>query len=72
VQKQELTNQGRRRLHAAETRITKARRALDEAEKAWARLVRDDLGQAAVARELGLTPQALWDRLKAIERRAER
>jgi hypothetical protein len=72
VQRQELTQQGKRRLRAAEARIAKAELDLDEARRAWAKLVRDELGQAAVAREMGLTPQALWDRLRAVDRGSRR
>lgn len=49
-------------------RLEAAERAIDRAEAAWARAVRE-LGIAACARHLGITPQALSSRLRVIERR---
>jgi hypothetical protein len=55
-----LTPRNRRRLLAATERIERDRRE-------WARLVRE-LGVAASARALNLTPQAVSQRLRTIER----
>jgi|SoimicmetaTmtLPB_FD_contig_51_4901514_length_1598_multi_2_in_0_out_0_2 DNA-binding transcriptional regulator LsrR (DeoR family) len=46
--------------------MEKAEKDLNEARIAWAATVRD-LGQAAVARELGLTSQGIAERLRVIE-----
>ncbi|HXF73764.1 MAG TPA: hypothetical protein VNO79_14280 [Actinomycetota bacterium] len=59
-----LTAAERRRLETAARRIL-------EAEEAWARTVRE-LGIAACARSMGITPQALASRLRRIERREGR
>ncbi len=58
-----LTRREARELDAAERNIREARLA-------WARTVRR-LGIAACARELGITPQALAQRLATVERFAE-
>jgi hypothetical protein len=50
----------------ATARMEKAEKDLNEARIAWAATVRD-LGQAAVARELGLTSQGIAERLRVIE-----
>jgi len=55
-----LTPAQARRLEAAAARI-------DRSRKEWAAVVRQ-LGVAPCARELGITPQALSERLKRIER----
>src|SRR5436309_796988 len=62
----ELTEAGKKRLHAAEARVERARVAFFNAQMEWARVVRD-LGQAAVSREMMITPQAVADRLCRIE-----
>lgn len=48
-------------------RLVAAERAIDRAEVAWAATVRE-LGIAACARHMGITPQALSSRLRVIER----
>ena len=71
VPRQELTKEGRRKLAAANARIERGEPDLAAARKAWAGLVRE-LGQAAMAREMGATPQAIAERLKTIERGSHR
>jgi DNA-binding Lrp family transcriptional regulator len=71
VPRQELSGRDLRRLEAAERRLERARSALAEAEAAWAAVVRE-VGQAAVARRLGISSQALSERLRRIERRGTR
>lgn len=56
------------RREAADLRT--AERNIRDARVAWARTVRR-LGVAACARELGITPQALGQRLATVERLAE-
>ena len=55
----------RKSLLALEARIERLERDLVVARKAWAELV-EEAGQAAVARELGLSRQAVAERLKRI------
>ncbi len=71
VPRQMLTPAQVRRLEALERRAERAREELDRAEAAWAAYVRE-VGQAAVARRLGVSDQALSDRLRRIERRVSR
>jgi DNA-binding transcriptional regulator LsrR (DeoR family) len=68
VPRQTLTRAQERRLEALERRIERARAELEAAEAAWAAYVRE-VGQAAVARRLGITDQALSERIRRIERR---
>ena len=63
VEQEKLTAAERRRLRKATERI-------DQARVDWARTVRE-LGIAACAREIGITPQALHARVKTIERSAK-
>jgi hypothetical protein len=56
---QVLTDAERRRLAAAEAKVSKA-------EREWAAVVRA-LGIAACSREMGLTPQGLLRRIQKIE-----
>lgn len=65
VQRQQLTPAERQRLERSIEKITRAEDALIDARIAWADLV-EQLGQAACAREMGLTPAALWARLDAV------
>jgi hypothetical protein len=65
-----LTTTERRRLLKAEARVKSARASLDEARRQWAAVVRE-VSAAAAARELGITRQAVADRLKAAERSTE-
>jgi hypothetical protein len=64
VQRQELTSAQRRKLQRALERIDRAEAEVWEARKTWALLVRDELGQAACAREMGLTDAAIWARIQ--------
>jgi len=64
VQRQTLTPGQKRRLQRAEARIARAEDDLREARGAWVVVVQE-LGQAACARELNITPQAVFDRLKS-------
>lgn len=61
----------RRRLLAAAARVERARERLEEAERTFAAEVRS-LGISACSRELGLSRQALRQRILRIERRRER
>ena len=54
----QLTREQRRRLQAAS-------RAIEKAEREWAELARE-YGYAPVAREIGLTPEAVRKRVKRI------
>ncbi len=67
MQRQKLTKADQRRLHAAQARLEKAEGDLTKTRAAWADLVRE-LGQAACARELDLTPQAVYERLRSWKR----
>jgi hypothetical protein len=66
----QLTARDKRRVLAAEARVRAAREALDEARREWATVVRE-VTPAAAARALGITRQAVADRLKAAEREKE-
>ena len=66
--RRELTPAERQRLLRLTERIGRLDRELTKAKREWAGLVRR-LGPAAVGREMGLTRQAVAERLKAIERR---
>lgn len=68
LSQQKLSKAGERRLAAAERAITKAEGDLSAARQAWAETVRE-LGISAVARSLGVTPAAISERIKVIERR---
>ena len=59
------------RLAKAEDRFHSVEADLVKAKLDWAKLVRG-LGVSAVARELGVTPQAVSDGVKAAERASER
>jgi hypothetical protein len=59
------------RLAKAEDRIHSVEADLAKAKLEWVKLVRG-LGISAVARELGETPQAVSDRVKAAERTSQR
>jgi len=64
-----LTASERRRILRAEAQLQAARKALDEARREWAAVARE-VTPAAAARELGISRQAVADRLKAAERHA--
>lgn len=59
VRQRVLSDAERRRLTAAEGKVAKA-------EREWSALVRS-IGIAAVARDMGLTPQGLLRRIQKIE-----
>ena len=67
IPQSKLTASSRRRLAAASRKVGTAERGLAAARRSWAVLVRE-LGISACARELGITPQALSERVKTIER----
>jgi uncharacterized protein (UPF0335 family) len=66
----ELTAGERRRLHRATERIERLEADLGQVRREWADLV-EELSQAAVGRELGLSRQAIAARVKVI-RKAQR
>lgn len=66
--RRELTAAERQRLLRLTERMRSLDRELTKAKREWAGLVRK-LGLAAVGREMGLSRQAVAERLKAIERR---
>jgi hypothetical protein len=66
-----LTAADRRALAAIERKIEIAESVLEAARVEWAALVRE-IGIGAVAREKGLTAAAISDRVRLIEKRAER
>jgi predicted transcriptional regulator len=66
--KMELSAKDRRRLHALNARMEQAEADLEQVRQEWAKFVRA-VGQAPVAREMDLTPQAVGDRIRNIERR---
>lgn len=68
---QRLTAAERRRLLVVERKVERARADLELARERWAVVVRE-LGISAVSRELGVTVQALSQRVGAIERGTER
>ena len=63
----QLSEHGRKQLAAAERGVADAEKKLLEARR-YAAMVRE-LGQGACAREMGLTSQAISDRIRTIERR---
>jgi hypothetical protein len=70
-QRRELTRGERQRLRRLGARIESLEAQLATARTAWAALV-EEAGQAAVARELGITRQAVASRLRAIRTRRGR
>ena len=64
---QQLSDAERNRLERSLARIEGAETVLDERRREFAALVRE-LGISACARALGITPQALSERIKTIER----
>ncbi len=68
VQRQKLTKIQQRKLAQVQARLVKADADQQAARKAWAALV-EELGQAAVARELDMTPQAVYERVRSWGRR---
>jgi hypothetical protein len=67
--RRDLTTTEKRHLHSLEGRIARLETELQATRREWAELV-EEAGQAAVARELGVTRQAIADRLRRI--RADR
>jgi hypothetical protein len=70
LEQKRLTDGERRRLERALARIENAEAGVVEARAAFAALVRE-LGISASARAMGVTPQALSERVKTIERSAK-
>jgi DNA-binding transcriptional regulator LsrR (DeoR family) len=64
-----MTTAEKRHLHSLEGRIARLEAELQATRREWAELV-EETGQAAVARELGVSRQAIGDRLRRI--RADR
>lgn len=64
-----LTAAQRRELKRATRDLEALERQLEDARSRWAALVRD-LGLSACARDLGLSRQAIRERVVRIERRA--
>ncbi|HET9722610.1 MAG TPA: hypothetical protein VFR44_02065 [Actinomycetota bacterium] len=63
--RRDLTTPEKRHLHSLEGRMARLEAELQATRSEWADLV-EDAGQAAVARELGVSPQAVADRLRRI------
>jgi DNA-binding transcriptional regulator LsrR (DeoR family) len=63
--RRDLTTPEKRHLHSLEGRMARLEAELRATRGEWAELV-EDAGQAAVARELGVSPQAVADRLRRI------
>ena len=63
--RRDLTTTEKRHLHSLEGRIARLEAELQATRREWAELV-EEAGQAAVARELGVSRQAVADRLRRI------
>ena len=63
--RRDLTTAEKRHLHSLEGRIGRLEAELHATRREWAELV-EEAGQAAVARELGVSRQAVADRLRRI------
>ena len=63
--RRDLTTPEKRHLHSLEGRISRLEAELHATRREWAELV-EEAGQAAVARELGVSRQAVADRLRRI------
>jgi hypothetical protein len=68
--RRDLTTTEKRHLHSLEGRIARLEAELQATRREWAELV-EDAGQAAVARELGPSRQAIADRLRRIRANRE-
>ena len=69
--RRDLTTAEKRHLHSLEGRMARLEAELQATRLEWAELVRE-AGQAAVARELGVSRQAVADRLRRIRTNRER
>jgi hypothetical protein len=65
-----MTTAEKRHLHSLEGRIGRLEAELHATRREWAELV-EESGQAAVARELGVSRQAVADRLRRIRANRE-
>jgi hypothetical protein len=63
--RRDLTTPEKRHLHSLEGRIARLEVELQATRHEWADLV-EEVGQGAVARELGVSRQAIADRLRRI------
>jgi hypothetical protein len=63
--RRDLTTSEKRHLHSLEGRMTRLEAELQATRREWAELV-EEAGQAAAARELGVSRQAVADRLRRI------
>lgn len=63
--RKDLTTTEKRHLHSLEGRMARLEAELRATRCEWAELV-EEAGQAAAARELGVSPQAIADRLRRI------
>ena len=68
--RRDLTTPEKRHLHSLEGRMARLEAELQATRSEWADLA-EDAGQAAVARELGVSPQAVADRLRRIRANRE-
>ena len=68
--RRDLTTPEKRHLHSLEGRISRLEAELQATRREWAELV-EEAGQAAVARELGVSRQAIADRLRRIRANRE-
>jgi len=68
--RRDLTTPEKRHLRSLEGRMARLEAELQATRSEWADLV-EDAGQAAVARELGVSPQAVADRLRRIRANRE-
>ena len=68
--RRDLTTTEKRHLHSLEGRIERLEAELHATRREWAELV-EEAGQAAVARELGVSRQAVADRLRRIRANRE-
>ena len=68
--RRDLSTSEKRHLHSLEGRMTRLEAELQAMRREWAELV-EEAGQAAVARELGVSRQAVADRLRRIRANRE-
>ena len=68
--RRDLTTTEKRHLHSLEGRISRLEAELQATRREWAELV-EEAGQAAVARELGVSRQAIADRMRRIRANRE-
>jgi hypothetical protein len=68
--RRDLTTPEKRHLHSLEGRMARLEAELQATRREWADLV-EEAGQAAVARELGVSRQAVADRLRRIRANRE-